>query len=672
MSNIVTENIGGIEEPTWGKAFKDAFSASFGDMFSGANMGKAAVGGIGALGSLASGFISNGFSTTGGQVLGAAGDVAMAFNPIVGGALKLAEGITNRAFGTKWNDKAVAEAKGNIRGLNTFVSNASNYDALSSDFNSIEKMKKTYKASDLGEDGWLVNKTGALADELNRKSRNAFSNAMRGAAHTADNIASTTLANLERNYSAFGGPLFAYGGQTHGSDFTNGLMFINNGGTHESNPYEGIPISMDKEGNPNLVEEGEVIWNDYVFSNRLKVPKSIQKKYKLGKKEMTFANAVDKLSKESEERPNDPISMRGLENILMNMAIEQETLKSKKQYKETGNKFNTGGPFGDSTSPFTEDGEYISGWVDRVNNLTLADYNRYLKSKNSTEITPYEFRSLQSGALDGKKGEKHNKMWEALNWIHENPSNPSKGSPKNLPTWFRYAPVLGHSLSLAHNLFQKPNYENADAIIKASKNLYSNPIKFNPIGDYMAYTPFDTEYHANQLRSVAGATRRNIMNTSGGNRATAMAGILAADNNTMNQMGDLYRKAAEYNLEQRHKVAEFNRATNKFNSEGAFRADQANQVARQAGLDGIIKGYTMKESINALKNQAISDSLSGLFQSIGDIGYDNLVQNQINWRTSGGVDGPGTESYMREVKGKNNKGNKDPNKDNGKGKGGKG
>ena len=181
-------------------------------------------------------------------------------------------------------------------------------------------MNKTIKASDLGKDGWFVNRTSDKASELNADLKDAYNYAMKNANNVADNIASNTLANLERNYAAFGGPLFAYGGQTHGSDFTNGLMFINNGGTHESNPYEGVPISMDQEGNPNLVEEGEVIWNDYVFSNRLKVPKSIQKKYKLGNKEITFANAVDKLSKESEERPNDPISMRGLENVLMNMA----------------------------------------------------------------------------------------------------------------------------------------------------------------------------------------------------------------------------------------------------------------------------------------------------------------------------------------------------------------
>lgn len=644
MSNISTGNIVGSGEYGWGDDFKKAFSASFGDMFSGANMGKAAVGGIGALGSLASGFISNGFSTTGGQVLGAAGDVAMAFNPIIGGALKFTEGITNRTFGTKWNDKAVAEAKGNIKGLNNFVSNASNYDALSSDFNSIEKMNKTYKASDLGEDGWLVNRTEHMADELNRKSRRAFSNAMRGAAHTADNIASTTLANLERNYSAFGGPLFAYGGQTHGSDFTNGLMFINNGGTHESNPYEGIPISMDKEGNPNLVEEGEVIWNDYVFSNRLKVPKSIQKKYKLGKKKMTFANAVDKLSKESEERPNDPISKRGLNNNLMLLAMEQEKLRPKKK----GNKFATGGPGGMYDSYDVYDGVLPNYFIPEE----YISNKRIFRPKVEMEILPIKENNTK---IDTSHIEEAMKKLDIETNLELGLLGEGVGS-QDTPlkkTWMRYAPVLGHSLSLAHNLFQKPNYENADAIIKASKNLYSNPIKFNPIGDYMAYTPLDTEYHANQLRSVAGATRRHIMNTSGGNRATAMAGILAADNNAMNQMGDLYRKAAEYNLEQRQKALTFNRVTNQFNSEGAFRADQANQAARQAGLEGIIKGYTMKESINALKNQAISDSLSGLFQSLGDIGHDNLVQNQINWRIAEGVDGPGTRSYENVMTGSN-------------------
>jgi hypothetical protein len=39
---------------------------------------------------------------------------------------------------------------------------------------------------------------------------------------------------------AQGGPL-----NTHGGSFTNGLIFINNGGTHEANPYGGVPMGVD-------------------------------------------------------------------------------------------------------------------------------------------------------------------------------------------------------------------------------------------------------------------------------------------------------------------------------------------------------------------------------------------------------------------------------------------
>lgn len=694
----------------------------------------------GLTGGLAGGLLSDGFSTTGGQVLSGIGDVAMLFNPLIGGAVKLASGLVNRGFGTKWNQEELAKAEGQIAGLNNFQSGASDYDTLAQDFTRIGSMNKTINASDLGEDGWFVNRTADKANKLNTDLGNAYNYAMRNVNNVADNIASNTLANLERNYAAFGGPLFAYGGQTHGSDFTNGLMFINNGGTHESNPYEGVPISMDQEGNPNLVEEGEVIWNDYVFSNRLKVPKSIQKKYKLGKREMTFANAVDKLAKESEERPNDPISMRGLENILMNMAIEQETIKSKKQPKEKGNKFATGGPFGEATSPFLRRGVYIPNWVDTVNALNLDEYNRYATSNGLPQITQVEFEELKRGATDKVRGNKHNTMWNALNWIHNNPLNqaepelipqavtanryfirnadgtvtqmtdnlpfeglnengrtwaqlypdyifggkqvrpqetidgvpttytdyyydikeespkentiPPVTPPENLSTRMRYAPVIGHgalALTDAFGLTNKPNYSNAEAIIKASNNLSSNPIKFKPIGDYLTYNPFDTEYHANQLRAVSGATRRNIMNTSGGNRAAAMAGILASDNNTMNQMGDLYRKAAEYNLEQKHKVADFNRTTNITNSEGFLKSDMANQSAaaqaRALGLEGLMTGYKMKEQANLMSDQAKSANISGLLTSLGNIGYENANRNMINWGMATGTWAPSQWKY---------------------------
>lgn len=578
MKNIKTPN-----KFSWGGDFKKAFNegfSSFKDMFSGANMGKAVAdalpGVTGAVGGLTGGLISDGFSTTGGQILNGIGDAAMAFNPLIGGTIKLVSGVVNRGFGTKWDQEGIAEAENQITGLNTFQSGASDFDTLTQDFNRINSMNKTIKASDLGEDGWFVNRTQTKANELNTDLGNAYNYATRNLNNVADNLSSNTLASLERKYAAFGGPLFAYGGQTHGADFTNGLMFINNGGTHESNPYEGIPISMDQEGNPNLVEEGEVIWNDYVFSNRLKTPKSIRKKYKLGKREMTFANAVDKLSKESEERPNDPISMRGLENVLTNMVIEQENIKNKKKINKGGNKF-TGGGYSEPIK---------------------LDYTPEILSKLIASPKVKDLRSVKTSSNFNNNNS---------NWL----------------SYLRYAPILGSLINVGTAFGQKPDYSNADSIINAAKTA-STPIKFNPIGDYLTYNPFDTEYHANQLRAVSGATRRNVMNTSGGNRATAMAGILASDNNTMNQLGDLYRKAAEYNLEQRQKAADFNRATNMFNTEGIFKADAQNQQARLSGLNAIMQGYQMKEQIDANLGTTRSQALTGLFNNIGNVGIDAL------------------------------------------------
>ena len=126
---------------------------------------------------------------------------------------------------------------------------------------------------------------------------------------------------------AFGGEL-----NTHGGDFSNGVTFINSGGTHEQNPFEGVPMGVAPDGQPNLVEEGEVLYNDYVFSNRLHPTDKELKESNLPKKYKghTFALIAEDMSKESAERQNDPISKRGLEDSLGKLASLQEEQRMKK------------------------------------------------------------------------------------------------------------------------------------------------------------------------------------------------------------------------------------------------------------------------------------------------------------------------------------------------------
>ena len=132
--------------------------------------------------------------------------------------------------------------------------------------------------------------------------------------------------------AAFGGPLHSNGG-----DYNGGLTYINEGGRHEENPYEGVPSGFDAEGNPNLVEEGEVIWNnDYVFSDRLEVPSELKEKYKLGKggKKVTFADAVDKLTKENKISPNDFITIATTKEIVNEFMNAQEAIREREHLAE--------------------------------------------------------------------------------------------------------------------------------------------------------------------------------------------------------------------------------------------------------------------------------------------------------------------------------------------------
>ena len=184
-------------------------------------------------------------------------------------------------------------------------------------------------------DGNILGGIGAIignarTERQKQQARNAQASMLdqlSGSILNAQNRVSTNtyrqgMANFLNN-AAMGGPL-----STHGSDFSDGLIRIDAGGTHEQNPLGGVPAGVDPNGIPNLVEEGETIWDDYVFSDRLKTPKALVKKYALGggKKGLSYSEAARKVSEKSGTtlRPNDPISKRTEKAILSELEESQE------------------------------------------------------------------------------------------------------------------------------------------------------------------------------------------------------------------------------------------------------------------------------------------------------------------------------------------------------------
>lgn len=757
-----------------------------------------------AIGSMAGNAIGGGMSSGVGNAIGSIGKLASAipgpWGAVASAGLGVIGGLTNRAFGSKMNQENIANVEGTINRLNSFQSNANNFDTLADTWGSTA-MGSNFSNSYIGKDGWFSNKAKKKARSLREQIELANAFAENTLQNNADNITETTMNNLEANYAALGGflnqyadgggihinpenrgkfnatkkrtgktteelthsknPLtrkraifaqnaakwhHAFGGElnTNGGDFSTGLMFIDEGGTHESNPYEGVPMGVAPDGKPNLVEEGEAIYNDYVFSNRLTVPKSVRSKYKLrGAKGLTFADAVKQISKGATERPNDPISQETLHEIMSDLAQTQEGVREE---AHEGNRFDTGGftykPYkyvaGYNGGWFGSDGNYTKDYLDKVNSMNIADINNAFNEQykfynnnankgtdrwkaidafyaanpqykvSSTNLTDDALPSIRKLATDGNPGFMHQFFndatpvnranryflrgidakgnptvtpmkttpWEGLNdkgqsfaeafptysfkgkqerpvegntiytdyYYDENkPAESTPPTEEDTPLdlgrsdeTLRYAPAIGlgmAALSDALGITNKPDYTEAAQIEAATRGGSYMPVSWNPIGNKLAYRPFDRDYYTNKLNAEAGATRRALANQSGGNSGRAMAGILAADYNAQDRLGDLFRKSEEYNLEQRQKVEDFNRATNQANSQGELQADMANQQAYASARDYALKGTMaaaeMRQKARMAAEAARSANLSGFLSALGDIGYENKGMNMI-------------------------------------------
>lgn len=775
-------------------------------------------------GNLIDGGLSSGAGNTIGSIGSTVGSAISTVNPLVGGMVSVGSGLigglTNRMFGSKLNQENINQVKGNISSTAN-ISFGGSADDLMSQLSGAS-MLGNINRSDIGKDGWFSHKAKNLTNKLRAQAEAANTRLYNNFNQAADITNENQFLQSMYNVEAFGGPLFKEGGimikkenrgkftesanranmsvqeyarhilankedysptlikranfarnfggrkafggdlNTYGGTYNGGLEYINNGHTHSENPYGGVPMGTDRNGTPNLVEEGETIWNDYVFSNRLKVPETLTDKYKLSK-DITFAEASKKLGKEIEETPNDPISKRTFNSFMQDLQQSQEEVKAKKELTKAKRQFNklspqeqlgilNGTPVQEDNTMLSNPNEIVSnepqqfddgGWMfdnmwegapeyqnsylkgnipyyqgkvsskgysvkdiegtDNYKNftkyaLTLPDSHNYwqtLSNKTGKDVT-YLKNNYERLRNDGKLG-----------WVHRTPkfnnistqadtpftiyqpldalgnqkpfnmlspygmgysandivpfsdrvdangntvidlknkefiSTDTKKKTNNkednglLPTWMRYAPIVGSAIGAASSLLSKPDESSADAILTAAIEAGQyTPISFNPIGDYIQYNPFDRDYYINKLNAESGAARRAIINQASGNRGNAMAGILAADYNAQNQLGALARQAEEYNLAQRQKVAEFNRGTNMFNTEGMFKADTANQAAKMQARSTLLQGTMQAERLRQAARQQLaaerSANLTNLFNNIGNIGRENMNFNILN------------------------------------------
>lgn len=673
----------------WGGDFKAAMGGTgafdLKSTFSGGNVAGMLKGGLAsgigsAVGKIGGGLIGGDLESGAGSAIsnigGTIGGAVSMVNPVLGGIISAGSGIigglTNRMFGSKMNEENIAKVEGENESMNTLMLDSSSADSLEDQWAS-QNFGEDFSQSDIGKDGWFSNKAKNKYKELKKQQDIARNRALTAFDNAADSIDTSTDLNALANFAADGGPLimrytglmspfgnrFAKGGKIHikkanrgkftkycggkvtseciakgkrssnpavrkratfaanarkwhhafggdlltnGAEWDNGLRVIGNGGTHEENPMEGVPMGMDAEGNPNLVEQGEVIFNDYVFSNRLFADGGLLESFNLPKSYdgHSFAAIAEKLGEESKERPNDPISKRGLLSSMSRLQQAQETVRQQNQVGQEGVQYAHGGRMG----------TLFDGLGDMPNSLDGVDYGDW--QDYGTLLEPINAEDLwnesMAGADEGDKGNNNSKL-----------------------TWLRYAPVVGAAIGLGQNLFSKPDYTSADAILEAANQAGNyTPVGYTPIGNYLQYRPFDRNFYLNKLNAQAGATRRAIMNTTSPSRNAA---LLAADYNAQGRLGDLARQAEEYNLAQRQAVETFNRGTNMANAEMGLKAAMANQKAalkaRSSRLSGVAQAMAVRDAVDARRGASMSANLTNFFNSLGDIGREEYSRNMI-------------------------------------------
>lgn len=631
------------------------------------------IGGIaGAAGELTE-MLGGGVQSKAGNIMKGVGNVVSAIpgvGAIAGPAISAVGGLVNSMFGSKMNDEFIAETESNIKEKAATQFDANTNEDLLSSWDDFDFMNHVSR-SQVGKDGWFSNKakrkTKALnkqIDEANNRAAAAFDNRVNGL-DTQNDLA------IAANFASLGGHLFgngggihikkenrgkftdycggkvtssciqrglhssnpttrkranfarnargwhhAFGGElgTNGTDWTNGITIFGTGGSHEENPNQGIPQGVDPNGIPNLVEEGEVKFDDYIFSNRMKADEDVLEMVGLPKRDKgkKYSKLAEKAAKESEERPNDPISKLGLEDSMLRLQIAQEAQRAKRQ----NNKFAKGG-------------KLLAG-----GGFTAEDFAELDADMEAAE------KAGATAILRGwsNPGVKEESIEAVLPILGEVAKDGSTGSIP-LPTGMRYAPAIGSAVgALATSLtpVDKPDYNDADSILRSRRS-----VGFTPLTQKLAYKPLDKEFYMNKLRAQQGATRRSLANAANGNRGTLIESLIGADYVAQNQMGDLFRQAEEYNQAQKERVAAFNRQTDQANAQMGIQTGEFNseQRLRAAGEAARLRQAELQRyrADKAAKRDAIAANLTNFFDSLGGIGQENYWKNSLDSLGDAGV-----------------------------------
>lgn len=409
---------------------------------------------------------------------------------------------------------------------------------------------------------------------------------------------------------------------THGATFDNGMTYFNVGGTHEQNPYGGILQGFNEEdGEPNLVEQGETKWNDYIFSNRYKAGGSLLKKYILPEEYagMTFADISKKLSEHLEDTPGSVIEQNTTNAMLSRLMNAQEEKRAKdeenkamREFKKGGHMFLWGGEddypliYGDPVT-VTLPSNYIDWQTIKQNNpqtyintddiidsnLDWIDYN-YIKPNtiNNTSNIPSNSKYL----------------------VNNNNDTRNRFNPRYLTLLDSFASLLGDKLGITN----QPDYGRSRMYRDAALNNIKNADITVP--DLQEVTPNKIPIASllNSYRSQYAGNAARLMDAANSNTTAALANLNANNMQYEKALGDLYINALMQENQDEARAAELNNSgrlniAQLLQNNVQFNAQQGNN--RYNGLKDYINDLSIQDALSSAAQQDTADTFRQSMQN---------------------------------------------------------
>lgn len=455
---------------------------------------------------------------------------------------------------------------------------------------------------------------------LNMQTENHINNAY-------NNVATNQWLNtMKQNSFDFGGPL---AGITNYAEYTAG-------GTHETNPLGGILAGFGANGLPNKVEEGEVKYKDYVFSNRLKPSKEFQKYYKLKGAE-SFADIFKAYMKQASETQDDPITKKGMDRFARALAAEQEKVKEEQQQLEQQQLEQQQGEEQALAQAQAQAAQQQAMEQQAMEQQMAESQGAYQNPYSSSQVptdemfafgespSPADYPTYNSYAEGGGLWQSWvNTAKDRLNKIKDSwskmGSRDNDFDPINDGARLSYSTLLPQAVSLIDTLATQPDYSAADQIAKARRELnYSTP---ETLSDRMDYTPVDSNRYLSSLRNNDATVKSHLRNIAGPNKLAATASLLGSNRDMVASLGELMPQIENINEARRNQALQFNANINARNAAARMQADAQNRAIDQARYNATLQEIAAKEAEDKLNATQKNAALTNWIDTIRNLGRE--------------------------------------------------